>query len=189
MYYLLDTILSMSDAETASSLSDSSVEDESVVEVKPAVHSKRVKPPKVVSVEESPKPKRGRKHEKPLEFESESVVPPSIDVEEHKVALKPVKVKTIGSRADVVYGLAKRTHGGLTLEDLFFDEKSQTYKSKKASSTAKQLAAERKAAKVDIVKSEVNRLEKMTKAAEEPVVQKKKPAAAVKPRVRKSNVA
>ena len=175
--------MSVSDADTASSLSDSSVE------VKPAVHSKRVKAPKIVSVEESPKPKRGRKHEKPLEAESESVVPPSIDVEEPKVALKPVKVKTIGSRADVVYGLAKRTHGGLTLEDLFFDEKSQTYKSKKASSTAKQLAAERKAAKVDIVKSEVNRLEKMTKAAEEPVVQKKKPAAAVKPRVRKANVA
>lgn len=81
--------------------------------------------------------------------------------EPHKV-LKPAKVKTIGSRAEVVAGTAKRTHGGLMAADLFLDEKTNSYKSKKASNTAKRIATERKAVKVaKAVKDEVMRLEKM----------------------------
>lgn len=45
--------------------------------------------------------------------------------------------KVIGSMRDVYNGKATHTSGGLTKSNIFFDEKSGTYKSKQKSNAAK----------------------------------------------------
>ena len=99
------------------------------------------------------------------------------------VTEKPMKIKARGTREEVFNGLAKRTNGNLTADDI--ELKGLRYVSKKASAVAKQNAPRNLPnlkAKTTQVKKEVSKIEsKLVETETEPVKAKRTRAKKVEP--------